>query len=257
MRTGFRCVKIKVSDWGAPKNGYISFPDEGFYLVEKGNGYTNEKRNFSDSVLDVVHLNLYDSIFPYDNRFLIKYVYTDKSFVDHFSFHSGNVEWGDWKDTGFVHDVDVVGYIRGVQFKVDNVFQFSSEFSDKIKKFRPNFPNYVYTSNHSYTLLGKSCLIIGAPSGKEDELVEYIYYSNLPEKTGDPDETHYYEMRYILPTKIKSVKERHLEKRRLTDEEQKYVLNWDNKMFPFLERKPVEEKVIVLPTPKIRKKSKK
>ena len=231
---------IKISEWGEFRGSdYIdrpfSLPHFGFYLVEKGDGYTGVKKTFmTDSIIDIIHLNIYDSIFPYDNRFLVKYLYTDKtSFTEYYSCHSGNVMWGDWKDVGYIKGVDYCGYFRGVQFGIEKVMHFNQKFSDKIKSFRPDFPNYVYTQNRSISLLTNGFVIIGAPEGKEDELVEYIFYSNMPEKTGDPDESHYYEMRYILPTQIKSVKERRLEKRRLTDEEQQYILDGKNGMLLF------------------------
>jgi hypothetical protein len=234
---------IKISDWGKSKgdkpNEYVDLRSSNFYLVEKKDGLLSINKNIlTEEVLDSIRLNIYDSIFPYDNRFLVvnkrKNVIVDGS---DYTFHSGNVEWGEWRDVGFWRAVDHCGYIRGVQFGIENVIKFRQEFSDKIRAFRPDFPNYVYTENRDISLLTNGFVIIGAPKGKEDQLVEYIYYSNLPEKTGDSDETHYYEMRYILPTRIKSIKERRLEKRPLTNEEQKYILNWENKMIMFLDGK--------------------
>lgn len=250
--------EIKISKWGKSKgslpsktgiNQFVDLGDCcGFYLVEKADGYTAAKRAFmTDSLIDRVHLDIYDSIFPYDNRFLVKYLYTDKkSFSERFSFHGGNAEWGDWRETGFMHEVDIVGYFRGVQFGIEDVFRFRFDFSEKIRKFRPSFPDYVYTCNARPSLLSRRWVIIGAPKGREDQLVEYIYYTNLPAKTGDADKTHYYEMRYVLPTVTESVKERRLEKRRLTDEEQKYILDNDNKMGYFIDfaDEPDEEIII-------------
>jgi len=248
---------IKISVWGKAKgysptktgqNQYIDLSNTGFYLIEKKDGYDMVKRDWrTDSLIDAVHLNIYDSIFHYDNRFLIRYLYTDKkSFNEHFSFLSGNAEWGEWKDAGLMRDVDMVGFVRGAQFGIENVLYFRQDFSDKIKQFRPGFPNYIYTANRYPSLLSTRYVIIGAPAGKEDQLVEYIYYTNKPEKTGDANKTHYYEMRYILPTNIESIKERHLEKRRLTEAEQKYILDSNNGMLYYIEWKPepIDEEVI-------------
>jgi len=244
--TGNYEPELIISEWGKPKayspdkfgqNEYIDLRSCGFYLVEKKDGLLGIKKEFmTDSIIDTMQLNIYDSIFPYDNRFLVKNIYIDgKGYSEDFSFHSGNVEWGEWKDVSYIKRVDYCGYICGVQFGIENVYKFRQDFSDKIKQFRPEFPDYVYTDNRSISLLTNGFVIIGAPEGKEDQLVEYIYYSNLPEKTGDSDITHYYEMRYILPTQIKSIKERRLEKRRLSDEEQKYILEGNNGMLLYLD----------------------
>jgi hypothetical protein len=245
---------IKIRKWGETKayrpnkvghNEYLEFYANEFYLVEKKEGYTGIKRSFmTDSIIDVIHLNIYDSIFPYDNRFLAILKEKTKTGDYRFTFHSGNVTWGEWRDVHYIRRVDYCGYIRGAQFGIENVFKFRQDFSDKIRQFRPEFPNYVYTCNRWESLLTKRCVIIGAPEGKEDQLVEYIYYSNLPEKTGDTDKTHYYEMRYILPTQITSIKERRLEKRRLTDEEQTYIFGYENEMYPYIERKTEPEEEI-------------
>ena len=232
---------IKISEWGEFRGSdYIdrpfSLPHYGFYLVEKEDGYTVVKKTLmTDSIIDIIHLNIFDSIYPYDNRFLVKYLRTTKSGTHEFSFHSGNVQWGDWREVGYIRGVDYCGYFRGVQFGIEKVMPFNQEFSDKIKNFRPDFLDYVYAENRSISLLTNGFVIIGAPEGKEDQLVEYIFYSNMPKKTGDPDESHYYEMRYILPTQIKSIKERRLEKRRLTDEEQEYILDGNNGMLLFID----------------------
>lgn len=248
---------IKISEWGKTKsyvsdkfghNKFWEFYDTNkFYFVEKEDGYTGVKRTLmTDSIIDIMRFNIYDSIFPYDNRFLAILKETTKTGDYRFTFHSGNVMWGDWKDIGYMHDVDIVGYIRGVQFGIENVLKFNKDFSNKIKQFRPDFPDYVYTCNRWQSLLTPICVIIGAPYGKEDQLVEYIYYTNNVDKTGDTDKTHYYEMRYILPTQIKSIKERRLEKRLLTDAETEYVLNRDNEMYFYIEQKeePIEEIII-------------
>ena len=235
-------AEIKISKWGKTVSYFYNEiwqfnGDDDFYLVEKKDGYTGIKKSyFPEAILDSMQLNVYDSIFPYDNRFLARYLGKTKGGEYKFSFYSGNVQWGEWKDVGYRRTIEVVGYIRGVQFGIENVLRFQQEFSDKIKLFRPEYPNYVYTSNRWSSLLTKACVIIGAPEGKEDQLVEYIYYSNDVDKTGDADETHYYEMRYILPTQIESIKERRLEKRRLTDDEQQYILNRENEMYFFVER---------------------
>jgi hypothetical protein len=238
---------VKISRWGEPATGgnkYIRMNMPDLYLVKKGDNMLYVEKNFrNDSIKNSLRVNVYDSIFPYDNCFLVCY-----DGWGNYTFQGGNVRWGEWQDVGFIKRVDYVGYARGVQFGIENVLPYNPEFSNKIKNFRPEFPNYVYTCNRLNSLLTKCCVIIGAPEGKEDQLIEYIYYTNIPEKTGDTDENHYYEMRYILPTQIKSIKERHLEKRRLTDEEQKYILERENGMGFFIERKrkiEPEEEIII------------
>jgi hypothetical protein len=243
---------VKISCWGKSKTAnyqYIDIRATYFYLIEKNNGLLGLKRSyFPEAILDSVQLNIYDGIFPYDNHFLAVRERTINEDNYKFTFHSGNVQWGTWKDAGFIRRVDYCGYIRGVQFGIENVFQFRQGFSDKIKQFRPEYPDYVYTCNRYRSLLTPVCVIIGAPQGKEDQLIEYIYYTNNVGKTGDTDESHYYEMRYILPTQIQSIKERRLEKRLLSDEEKKYILNEENKMHYYIERKEAslnEESVII------------
>jgi hypothetical protein len=206
---------VKISRWGTDEtntNEYVdmSVPPR-LYLVEKKDGLLGIKKDFfTGEIFDSIQMNVYDSIFPYDNRFLACYIRTIESGVSQFTFHSGNVEWGEWKDVGFAKDVDLVGYVRGAQFGVEKVRYYNWDFSAKIRNFRPDFPDYEYTAARK-SLLTNAWLLIGAPRGKEDQLIEFIYYSHRPSKTGDPDTNHYYEMRYILPTKIKSIKERRLE----------------------------------------------
>jgi hypothetical protein len=241
---------LTISQWGAPKGVLVIPPSKmnqyvrmGFhsnlFLVEKRNGLLGVRKDYNTGKLDTLSLNIYDSIFPYDNRFLASYIGNNK-----YTFQSGNTLWGDWKDVGMMRRVDFIGYVRGVQFNVENVRYYSSEFSEKIKKFRPNYPNYEYTDAQSSSLLSHSWLLIGAPVGKEDQLVEFIYYSNFPEKTGDHDTSHFYEMRYILPTQITSIKERHLEKRLLTKEEKNFLLDKENGLRRYIEiYSPLEEEL--------------
>ncbi|MDR3057464.1 MAG: hypothetical protein LBU84_04900 [Prevotella sp.] len=257
---GYYEAELKISRWGPAKTpryvGDVYYPfvdmhDPNYYLVEKKDGLLGIKRAFmTDSIIDTMQLNIYDSIFPYDNRFLAVVKNNDKYGDPIFRFHSGNVEWGEWRDAHYRHSVDYCGYIRGVQFSIENVIKFNQGFSDKIKQFRPEYPDYVYTANRYSSLLTPMCVIIGAPQGKEDQLIEYIYYCNIPEKTGDPDLEHYYEMRYILPTQITSIKERRLEKRLLTDEEKNYIFDDTNEMFYYVERYVEPDVEIILDAPK-------
>ena len=74
---------IKVLPWYDEKAnsrlGYISFSNtDGLYIIEKGDGITGIKweTQWSQSPIiripvDTIHVNVYDSIFPFDNRFLI------------------------------------------------------------------------------------------------------------------------------------------------------------------------------------------
>lgn len=242
---GYYRADIKISKWVTENNGYrdlegkthhyLNISKSNFYVIEKGNGLLGLKKEFfSEKILDSMQLNIYDSIFPYDNRFMAIDTGHNK-----FTFHSGNVTWGEWKDVGFVHDVDIVGFVRGVQFGVERVRPFIWNESQAIRRLRPEYPDYVY-AYADRSLLSKSHLLIAAPQGKEDQLVEFIYYTNKPEKTGDEDSSHFYEMRYILPTQIKSIKERRLEKRLLSEEEKEMIFNMDNKMFFFIDSLRIE-----------------
>jgi hypothetical protein len=191
------------------------------YLVEKGNGWTGY-RYTTGLRRDTVYSDVHDSIFPYDNRFIV----CDKG-KNKFTFHAGNVQWGSWWDLGVILRVDYVGFVRGVQFDVDPVILYDSKLSEAIRKERPEYPDYEYTIALR-SLFTDGHLLIGAPKGKEDQLVEFIYYTRDPAKTGELDSEHYYEMRYILPTEIESIKERRLEKRKLTEDEQKNFLRLDS-----------------------------
>jgi hypothetical protein len=126
-----------------------------------------------------------------------------------------------------------MGYVRGVQFRVRHVHYFKQGYSDNIKKYRPEFPDYEYT-RAQLSLLSNGHLLIGAPEGKAGELIEFIYYTDNPKKTGD-ERGQYYEMRYILPSNIESIKERRLEKRKLTEEENKSLFERDNPLSYFID----------------------
>ena len=216
----------KISRWGDtyPENGmkYVRMGNH-LFLVEKDDGISYIKKEyFPERVVDSIHINVYDSIFPYDNRFLV----VDDGW-GHYTFHSGNVMWGNWDDVRFTKRVDFVGYVRGSQFGVEQVLYYNQGFSERICQARPDFPDYVYTeAHHCDIMMGR--LLIGAPKGKEDQLIEFIYYCDNPAKTGDPDRNHLYEMRYIMPTNIKSISERHWEKRKLSDEEMENFYNENN-----------------------------
>ena len=208
--------------WG---NECVGLDPRDFYVIEKDDGIIGKNVWKSDHTMkDTIQVYVNDSIFPYDNRFLVIYFpYTwDGKWVGKTYFCAGNVQWCDLKDIPVMKGVDMMGYIRGVQFDVRYVRRFSQVYSDTIKKYRPDFPDYEYTyANRSLLSLGH--LLIGSPKGKAGELIEFIYYTDNPKKTGD-ERGQYYEMRYILPTNIKSITERRLEKRKLTEEESKSLL---------------------------------
>lgn len=234
---------LKISRWvedgyytdlKGKEHFYVDFIEGSrFYIAEKRNGLPGVKRyaglKGEELLPDSTCLDIYNELFPYDNRFLA----VDKG-NNQFTFHSGNVLWGEWRDIGFIHDVDVVGLVRGVQFGVERVRPFIWEESQAIRRLRPEYPDYVY-AHADRSLLSSTHLLIAAPQGKEDQLVEFIYYTNKPEKTGDENLEHFYEMRYILPTEIKSIKERRLEKRLLSDKEKEMILSGENDMIYFVD----------------------
>jgi hypothetical protein len=204
----------------------VNLDDRYFYVIEKDNGMTGVNvRTWDHSLKDTLRVSVNDSIFPYDNRFLVYYTpYTwDGKWIGKTYFCAGNVQWCAPKDIPVMKEVDMMGYIRGVQFDVRYVRYFNEVYSNSIKKYRPDYPDYEYTRAQR-SLLSLGHLLIGAPKGKAGELIEFIYYTDNPKKTGD-ERGQYYEMRYILPSEIKSIKERRLEKRKLTEEEIKELID--------------------------------
>ena len=216
---GYR-PEITVRKWGITPPGFVNLGlSTHFYLVEKENGLPSIKRErYPDRIVDSINIYVNDSIFPYDNRFLAIKV------GERYEFCSGNAMWSQWEGiVPFRPRVDIVGYVRGVQFGVERVRPYKAKFSEEIRALRPDFPDYEYTVAHE-SLLTRARLLIAAPRGKETELIEYIYYTNDSIKTHDPNPDNYYEMRYIIPTEIKSIKERRLEKRLLRPEEVEAVM---------------------------------
>ena len=205
-------------------NPYHVFPK--FFILEKTDGFKLIKHNIYNRLeRDSITYNIYDSLFPYDNRFLVCLY---DSTGNNLGFFGGNVLWDSWYKTGRTLDAANVGWMRGVQFGVQDVMYYyvprdTAEINE-IKRLRPQFPNYDYAWAKK-SFFTQSSLLIGAPKGKEDDLVEFIWYTNNPKKTGDTSyRNSLYEMRYILPTAIKSIKERRLEKRKLEGDEYKQIL---------------------------------
>jgi hypothetical protein len=196
---------IKITKW--PR-------EQDFYLVEKGDGMKLEDWNSWREIIDSTQIHIHDSIFPYDDRILIVRTADDRVLT-----LSGNVEWMKWNPTSLPINIHRIGPVRGVQFGVDDVFDnFDKVYSDKVKRFRPEYPDYEYIGAGK-SFLSTRGLIMGASKGDAGNYMELIFYTNNDKMTGDTVRTHFYEMRYILPREIKSIKERHLEKRLLTDEE--------------------------------------
>jgi hypothetical protein len=89
-------------------------------------------------------------------------------------------------------------------------------------------------------------LLIGAPQGKEDQLIEFIYYCGIPAKTGDPDRNRLYEMRYIMPTEIKSISERRWEIRKLSDEEMEALYDEENPLRRYVEVEFIVDRTVTV-----------
>lgn len=249
--TEYYRTDIKISRWDkfpgsyndleGKQHNYRYVAKPSFYLIEKGDGLLGLKINFyTKEILDSMQVDIANELFPYDNRFMAVDIGGNK-----FTFHSGNVTWGEWRDIGYTRQVDFVGYVRGVQFGVELMRPFIWGESQAIRRLRPEYPDYVY-AHADRSLLSSSHLLVAAPEGKEDQLVEFIYYTNKPDKTGDDDLSHFYEMRYILPTQIKTIKERRLEKRLLRDDEKQMLFNPENKMFFFIDPLRMEEPVEII-----------
>ncbi|NDW11058.1 hypothetical protein [Dysgonomonas sp. 520] len=206
-------IKITPLPYGSYGNTTVSFNGD-FYIIEKGDGLTGRNtRPWDKTLTDTMHVDVNNSLFPYDNLFLVYY----SSREDKCYFLAGNVMWADYREFKISKYVDFYGYLRGVQFGVRNVFIFDPKFSSAIREARPEYPDYEYTKANE-SLLKFGPLLIGAPKGREDELIEFIYYSDFPEKTGD-EQGVFYEMRYIVPTNIESITERRMEKRKMSEEE--------------------------------------
>ena len=212
---------IKVHTWEKiykrPKNPYYEQIQTPFlYVIEKGNGITGiRKKRWTDEILDTVQINCYDSIFPYDNRFLIKHnpYETPRKFL----FYSGNVSWEPLYKTY----ISEAGFMRGVQFGVEHVKELKREMMDSVRKLRPEYPDYVYaTADESF--LSKRPILIAGPENRISDYIEYIFYTDDTIKTGG-DKYDFYEIRYVLPTVVKSISERRMIKRKLTEEEKKVV----------------------------------
>jgi hypothetical protein len=219
---------IKVRRWYPTFQKYnsdnksIIINDTNFYIVEKSNGITGIKWDyFSDLTklipLDTMHVYVYDSLFPYDNRFLVYHTRDNKIL-----FCSGNVQWDhpmNHSELNWLTRIDRIGYIRGVQFDVNFVQKIEREPLEEIRRLRPEYSNYVYAKGRTRYAFNKGRVLIGAPEGKEIDLIEYIFYSNDPDKTNDSDKNNMYEMRYVVPSEIKTISERRMERRKLSPEE--------------------------------------
>ena len=221
-------AQFKISVWEDmpetvedEKWGYYSVRSPYYFIIEKGDGITAVKSIYSfnkGNGPDTLRLNIYDSIFPYDNRFLVRYNVNNKRI----EYLSGNVLWNGLKDdpfSPFNSRIIDAAFARGVQFGLREIPQREMEktMTDSLRRLRPDFRDYVYTTaNKSYLTKGK--LLVGGPENKVSDYIEFIYYTIDPGKTGDSTYA-WYEMRYVLPTRIESITERHWVKRKLTDEE--------------------------------------
>ena len=243
---------IKILPWYDeslnPRLGFISFGDntDGLYIIEKGSGITGVKwEYFVDGVMtgnkfpvDTVHVNVYDSIFPFDNRFL---AYVTPS--GEIGFYSGNISWGSWRNLNMDIDLLGVSYIRGVQFGLQRLRRLPDGW---ITNIRENLPEY---SDWDFVFAAKSFLtggrlLITAPPEQAHEHLEFLFYSDHPEKTGD-EEGVFYEFKYIYPTATRSISERRLEKRKLSPEELENI--WDTSLRHFFDFwRPFEEPEIVI-----------
>ena len=233
--------EAKYDDW----LGYFVVRSPYYFIIEKGDGITAVKSIYSpnkEQGPDTLRLNIYDSIFSYDNRFLVRYNVNNKRI----EYLSGNVLWSDLKDdpfSTFNSRIIDAAFARGVQFGLRRIpkTEMDKKMTDSIRRLRPEYPNYVYTTaDKSYLTAGR--LLVGGPENKVSDYIEFIYYTNDPAKTGDSTHTCY-EMRYVLPTDIESITERHMIKRKLTDEElemirKSYLIHF---IEPYLY--PVEEEI--------------
>jgi hypothetical protein len=228
--------QIKIRHWYPDYQQYNSelkavfIHDTSFYVIEKDNGITGIKwKIFWDSIgvpaipIDTMHVNVYDSLFLYDNRFLAYHAIEGNRIL----FCSGNVSWDhpmNHRELSWLEGIERIGYIRGVQFNVEFVRKIKEAQLEEIRRLRPAYPNYVYASGYRSSFCYGQ-ILIGAPEGKEVDLIEYIFYSNDPVKTKDPDTNNIYEMRYVVPSEIKTISERRMERRKLPPEEWEQIKN--------------------------------
>ena len=221
-------AQFKISVWEDMQEhkddlrmGYREIYSPYYFIIEKGDSITAVKSIYSpnkDNGPDTLRLNIYDSIFPYDNRFLVRYNVNNQRI----EYLSGNVEWSRLNDDPFATNsrpINSAAFLRGVQFGLRQIprQEMEKKMIDSLRGIRPQYPNYVYTTaNKSDLTTGR--LLVGGPENKVSDYIEFIYYTINPEKTGDSTYA-WYEMRYLLPTRIESITERHWVKRKLTDEE--------------------------------------
>ena len=202
---------------------------DGLYIIEKGDGITGVKSEFNVSILeripvDTMHVNVYDSIFPFDNRFL---VYVSNS--GEIGFYSGNIGWDNWRNLNMSRGLVGVAYIRGVQFGLQRLRRMPDEWITGVRENLPQYDGWDFAfADRSFLTYGR--LLITAPPNQAPDHLEFLFYSDHPQKTGD-EEGVYYEFRYILPTIINDISERRLEKRKLTPEEVQKMRETDLRYF--------------------------
>ena len=170
----------------------------------------------AEHLKDTVHVSVYDSLFHYDNRFLVYVPEIDRGPI---YFYSGNVEWDGWRYLNFgVNHLRDVAYVRGVQFGLQELrWRLPDEWIEDFNEYLPEYSGWEFAcADKSFFTHGR--LLITSPHEKATEYMEFLFYSDNPEKTGDKVGV-YYEFKYIFPTIIKSISERRMEKRKLTTEE--------------------------------------
>jgi hypothetical protein len=206
---------IKITPWCCPP-----FIVKDWYVVEKKDGLTAIKWDYFtyDKItpIDTVHYNVSDSLYLYDNRFLAVNV------DGRIRFYSGNIRWDDWRKLNIPNQLRLVAYIRGVQFGLQDIDYLKKEWIPDIEAIYPEYVDWDFVYSFFAPVLTHGRVIVTSPKGKALEYLEFLYYTDNPERTGDKEDV-YYEMKYKLPTTITSIKERHLEKRKLTREEVKHL----------------------------------
>jgi hypothetical protein len=212
-------MQIKILPWYSQEShhGLKLQGEDFFFIIEKGDGLTGIKWDYFTyeqvTPIDTLHINVYDSLFLYDNRFLAAHCLDGR-----IRFYSGNVLWDDLKEVINIPSLDCVAYIRGVQFGIQRIRELKPEWVSAITGQFPEYSGWEFVYAEEAPVLTYGQVLITAPTGKAKDCLEIIYYTDNPAVTGDEEDV-YYEMKYKLPTDIKMITERRLEKRKLPAEE--------------------------------------
>lgn len=235
---------FSIREW--PDSSYSKFDIQkldglgNYYLVEKrGNVFRKQILEgviYSDSVKalpDTIKVNAYSEQFPYDDRFLYYY---DKE-KDQLWNISGNIEWNNTPYRSNLPQYYIL--TRLAQYDVKMVQDYRIFLNSK-KNSTNIYDSLLRDSKHRYyiaesSLLSEGRLLIRTPFNsknvKYDKLIEVIFYTLNPLKTGDKDGKTMMEYRYSIRSFIEKSNERTPAIRKLSNEEKQRILNSNMRFF--------------------------